>query len=105
MGLILSLREGEHLTIGETRFEVLEILKNRNLILQDPEGTCWEINDDRACEVLPTVWISAGDRARHQQSARVVIEAPRSIPVRRGDRKDGRPPTDPGPDQEGNGPG
>lgn len=81
MALILTLAEGQAFLVGEDerRITVSKVLGPRGFVLERDDGDLFEIVDDRSAEVLPDVRISAGER--EDVEARVVIEAPRTIPI------------------------
>lgn len=84
MPLILSLKLGDEFTVDGKRLVVKQITKDRHFILHHEESdTHFECVMDRMSEVEPDVFISSGDRA-NQNTARVVIDAPRDIKIERG---------------------
>lgn len=96
MALVLSLALGEDFFIGNMRFEVCDIeaasrfrlhhkkdVTAGNLKISEPVVT--DITDAKSVEIMPDVFVSAGRGAR--QMIQVAIEAPRDIPIIRGDRK------------------
>jgi len=85
MGLILTRRQGEDFYVEDTRFRVSQVFDNRHFVLKTDQGDLFEITGTRMAEVMPDVWVSAGDRADHSH-ARVVIEAPREIKLLRGEK-------------------
>jgi hypothetical protein len=96
------MRQGEAFYVGDSRLEVASVLRNRHFILADEFGEMHEIVDDRSAEVMPSVFISAGDKARASGAIRVVVEAPREINIQREDRTpDGQPARDSRADPQG----
>lgn len=92
MALILSLKEGHDFFVDEERFELHQILGENEFIIKamsDPNGKPpkqWRITDECNQEIMSDVFVSAGEM--HQISvASVVVEAPRSILILRGDLK------------------
>lgn len=83
MPLILSLKEGDTFTIDGRECVVEKILPNRHFVVHHvATDTRFEIVMDRMSEVEPDVFVSSGDRAG-QHTARVVVDAPRSIRVKK----------------------
>jgi len=83
MPLILSLKLGDEFTVDGKRLVVKQITKDRHFILYHEESdTHFECVMDRMSEVESNVFISSGDRA-NQNTARVVIDAPRDIKIER----------------------
>lgn len=90
MALILSLKEGQDFYVGNERFVLTEIVdENRFRLVHDiangpAEPKPMLITDERSREVLPDVFVSAGEM--HQTNvASIVIDAPREILILRGD--------------------
>jgi hypothetical protein len=82
--LILSLKEGDNFTVDGKRLVVKTVTKDRHFVLHHEESdTHFECVMDRMSEVESDVFVSSGDRA-NQNTARVVIDAPRSIEIKRG---------------------
>lgn len=100
MGLTISVREQETITIGDEEFLVGKIFRDKTLVLQNSNGDSFEIVHDRSNEVAPGVRVSSNDRS-HSQQARVVIEADPSIPIRRGPHGHTKTPSDRERDQAG----
>lgn len=89
MSLILSVKEGEDFYVGEERFEVVEIVGATTFrLLHDvpdaPVQHC--ITEEHAVEILPDVWVSAGD-GHPSNVACAVIRAPRAVLILRGSLK------------------
>lgn len=86
MPLVLSLREGQDFYIADTRFMIRRVHSETHFELRNHEsGDVFDISEKRATEVLPDVFISAGDRPQ-MQIARVAIDAPPTILVLRGEK-------------------
>lgn len=86
MALILSLKEGQDFFVGDEQFFLEEIVGENEFVLRKASGNpgLKRITDARSCEVLPDVFVSAGDM--HQTNvASVVVDAPREILILRGD--------------------
>ena len=86
MPLVLSLREGQDFFLGDEQVvvgRVHGIVKFEVKVKKT--GKCHEISDAESVEILPDVFLSAGDRPQ-KGIARVAIDAPREIKITRGDR-------------------
>ncbi len=80
MALVLSMKQGEQVEIGDQTYEVDDLTQGSFLLRSGTDA--WVCTQDRAMEVAEDVMISAGfdDDRPH---ARVVIEAPKDIPIKR----------------------
>lgn len=84
MPLILSLKEGDDFTVAGKRMRIVKVMPDRHFLVHHEEtDTHFEIVMDRMSEVEPDVFVSSGDRA-NSSTARVVIDAPRSVRIKRG---------------------
>lgn len=87
MALILTLKEGQDFYVGEEQFIVEKVHNETHFIIRDAETQqLYEITDECGTEVLPKVFISAGERPS-TSIARVAINAPYEMVVLRGDKK------------------
>ena len=86
MALVLSLREGQDFYLDDDQVLVTWVdgLMHFQLMLAS-SGQSFVITDAESVEVLPDVFVSAGDRPQ-RGIARVAIDAPREIRITRGDR-------------------
>ena len=86
MALVLSLREGQDFYLDDAQVLVTRVdgLMHFQLMLA-ASGQSFVITDAESVEVLPDVFVSAGDRPQ-RGIARVAIDAPREIRITRGDR-------------------
>lgn len=85
MPLVLSLRAGQDFYVEDAQLVVGEIRGDTSFTLMvAATGKTFEITDQRAEEVLPDVFVSAGDRPQ-AGLARVAIEAPPEKLILRGD--------------------
>jgi hypothetical protein len=89
MPLVLSLRQSDDMFIGDQQFEVTRIYNETSFTLTRREENAddeksFEISEREAVEVLPNVFVSAGDLFQ-RGIIRAVIDAPRSIMILRGD--------------------
>jgi hypothetical protein len=86
MPLVLSLKEGDDFWVNDQQIVVGKIESGSQFWVSatgsDKEH---EITDAKAREVRPDVFVSAGGFLKYGM-VRVVIEAPRSIEILRGDR-------------------
>jgi hypothetical protein len=82
MALIIGVPMGKDFYVGETRIEVIDITDELNYRLRVGSQE-FDISDDCSVEVLPEVLISAGKRGG-SDIARIAIQAPKRIPIRRG---------------------
>ena len=89
MALILSLKEEQDFYVADEHFVLRKITGQTSFILAHirPETqmfTSHRITDERSTEIMPDVFVSAGDM--HQSNvASVVISAPQEILILRGD--------------------
>ena len=86
MALILSLRRDEDFYVDDAQVFVNEIHSDQHFVLETPDGTHWEIVQDRMSEILPNVFVSSGI-SKNSEVARVVLDAPREILILRGGAK------------------
>lgn len=97
MSLVLSLKEGQDFYVGEERFVVAQILGEMRFTLQHSiERTIgrvkllrrrvYEVSDDHSIEVLPDVYVAAGDN-QPSGRVRVAIDAPKEVLILRGEKK------------------
>jgi len=86
MPLVLSLREGQDFFLDDEQVFVEKVdgLMQFRLVVAATRKS-FEITDAESAEVLPNVYVSAGDRPQ-RGIARVAIDAPRNIRIMRGDR-------------------
>ena len=86
MALVLSLREGQDFYLDDAQVLVTRVegLMHFQLMLAS-SGQSFVITDAESVEVMPDVFVSAGDRPQ-RGIARVAIDAPREIRITRGDR-------------------
>lgn len=86
MPLVLSLKEGDDFWISDRQIVVNRIENGSKFdVLVEGSDRPKEITDAKAREVLPDVFVSAGGFYKYDM-VRVVIEAPRTIEILRGDR-------------------
>lgn len=86
MPLVLSLKEGDDFWVNDQQIVVTNIDSGtRFWVKASDEERKREITDAKAHEVQPDVFVSAGGFYKYGM-VRVVIEAPRSIEILRGDR-------------------
>lgn len=86
MALILSLKERQDFFVGKHRFTLTKINGPTSFCLKSeaPDDKGRTITDERGTEVMPDVFVSAGES--HQSNmASVVITAPKEILILRGD--------------------
>jgi len=83
------MHEGEDLYVGDAVLVVCDIVsKPAGCIVVREDGERFEITEDLATEVLPDVFLSVGSRSSPAY-VRLVIDAPRSLEIIRGDRARG----------------
>lgn len=78
MALILSAREGESVYIGDVRLVVIDILSadRFKVLVEGPLDTVHEIRHTERVEVLPEVFLSAGNTGS-SEAVKLVFEAPK----------------------------
>ena len=89
MPLILSLHSGQDFYVGDLQVVIGNVLGVSQFEVTVPAtGRKYTITDSEATELkeAPDVFLSAGDRPQ-SGVARVAIDAPRSIPVLRGEAR------------------
>jgi len=86
VALVLSIKQGQYFYIGDTRYSV-ENLQPRGFTLRQHEGKdiTFEITCDQMVEIAPQIYIRAG-LATHKGEASIDIQAPKDIPILRGDK-------------------
>ena len=85
MPLVLSQKIGDDFYAGDSRFAVTDIYQDTSFTLVKDGVDKYEITEYEAVEVMPEVFISSGDFFQ-SGVVRVVIDAPRSIVILRGDK-------------------
>jgi hypothetical protein len=87
MALVLSLRTGQDFFVGNEQFMVHEIESPLDFtLIHIGKDRKYQITDEEATEIMPGVKVSAGDKAP-TLAVRITIQADRSIPVVRGDKR------------------
>ncbi len=87
MPLVLSMRSKECFTVGDTLFEVESVKDDRHFIVRDvKQGRSFNIVDTHSTEVMHQVFVSAGSEPPLAM-AKVVIDAPPSLRISRGERR------------------
>lgn len=97
MPLVLSLKKGQDFFVGDERFVVEEVDNPSTFKLRHAQkwrignvlcnrSRTFDITDAHATEVLPDVFVSAGDNPPTAM-ARVVINAPPEIFILRGEKR------------------
>lgn len=84
MSLVLSLHAGQDFFLDDTQVMVDEVLSDQHFRVSC-EGKRFDVTDQEATEVLPDVFLSAGDRPQ-SGIARVAIDAPHDVLILRGER-------------------
>ena len=87
MALVLSLHSGDDFYVADQQVVVGEILGDRKFRVRvASSGRIYTVSDEESTELreIRDVFLSAGDRPQ-LGVARVAIDAPRSIPILRGD--------------------
>ena len=82
MPLSLALREGDEFSVGSYRFSVVKIYSETHVQLRLPAGTLVDIDDERAQELAPDVFVMTGSRGQ-LSLCRIAVEAPRSMKIER----------------------
>ncbi len=75
MALVLLMRPGESIFAGDDQITLREVVSEFQAVVE-AGGSLFDIVDDRATEVLPSVRLSIGDKAL-QSAVRIAIQAPR----------------------------
>lgn len=85
MPLILSMNEGEDFYVADEKFYVENIRDNRFSVRNAKTGATIEVDDRKMLPLLTNVKVSCGLGTRNRV-AKLVIDAPREIPVMQGNR-------------------
>jgi hypothetical protein len=89
MALVLVLKKGQSFYVGHEKLTIEAVHSNSQFTLRKSDGTVFDIIDARTQEVLPSVFVGAGQRYKQNSDtfweARVCIEAPREIVILRED--------------------
>ncbi len=87
MGLILGVKAGERIYIEDDWIKIVKVTGPHNFVLENEDGTGFTINgpEDQPQEVLPEVFVSAGEirGTAPGRIARVFIAAPREMQILR----------------------
>lgn len=86
MPLVLSLKEGDDFYVAGERIVLEKVASSSDFQVRvESAGRSFRVTDAEAEEILPDVYVSAGD---HQQPGlvRIAIEAPMNILILRGDK-------------------
>lgn len=94
MPLVISLRAGDRVLIQDQPFIVDALYDDICLNLRNEKPApgahpVFKISDKEAVEVMPDVFVSTGD-VFQTGMVRVVFDAPRSIQIRRGERRESK---------------
>ena len=84
MPLTLTLAEGDDFYVGGDRWVVDQVHLTEGFVLVGPDGQVVEVDSSKAEVLAPSVKVSDGHRVLAGK-ARVVLNAPRSISILRGD--------------------
>ncbi|MEI9898886.1 MAG: hypothetical protein WDN31_00780 [Hyphomicrobium sp.] len=93
MGLVMSRGVGEALWIGDDRFHVAKIAKGVGCTLMDRYGKEIAVGPASAVSLGDEISIQEGIR-RTGNATKLVIRAPRAIPILRGDQRETAAPLD-----------
>lgn len=85
MALVLSLKNGEDVYIGDNCFVVGHIHAPHDFEMIDSAGKVYRITDAESEEIMEDVLVSAGSNPP-LGTVRVAIEAPKGILILRGDK-------------------
>lgn len=78
MALVLKLKVGDAVMIGRERFHVSKIYDRTSFTFVNDDARSFRITENEAVEVMPDVFVSAGD-LYESGIVRVVIDAPRDV--------------------------
>src|ERR1035438_7897518 len=84
MGLAITVAKGDTFTIGDQKFTVQDIQRGAGLTIEDPEGRAVQVGQDAPVAVMRGVTLLDGPRVLAGK-ARLVIDAPKTIKIIRGD--------------------
>ena len=87
MALVLWFREGDAIRVDapgsrQSNFVLEKITPAKEFVLHCEGGDRVSVVNDRAEEIMPNVWVSAGDGGTGKR-VKMVIEAPREISITR----------------------
>jgi hypothetical protein len=81
MALVLTLNLGDRFHVAGFGFTLLSIASYTEVaITRDSDGKIFYLSDRRSEEIHPDVWVAVGARGQ-MSTARLVVEAPRSIKI------------------------
>jgi hypothetical protein len=83
MPLALTMAAGEDFYVGDDRFEVEEVFLTEGFTLRGPDGVLHSVDAKKSVDIAPEVRVSDGHRVLVGK-ARIVFNAPRSVPILRG---------------------
>lgn len=86
MPLVIGLRKGQEFSAGDQRFVVDQVRAEDDFTLVGPDGQTHFITAHGETEILPGVFVMAGERRERGLVARIAIRAPKEVKVSRGDR-------------------
>lgn len=84
MALVIGVPEGGAFYVGDTRCEIVDMRDEHHFRVRVVEPFMnreFEVTDKSQVEILPDVWVSAGDV--RSGLASLAIEAPRSVKILR----------------------
>lgn len=84
MGLSLGVKKGLRIKVGSAMVAIQKV-ENHNLITVDVDGKEYVITDQERVEVLPSVFLSCGQKDLRGTAtySRLLFEAPRTIRIER----------------------
>lgn len=85
MALVLSLKYGEDFFVGDRRVTILQGNSYRKVAVETDEGHKFQLESERMQEIFDGVMVSVSPEANGGM-ARVIVEAPRTVPILRGDK-------------------
>lgn len=91
MALVLRLLKGEDIFVSDERFVLEDVHPDFFTLRKEKDGALFTVLPTQATQILPNVMVSRGfDNSSNPDLASVVVEAPRSIKIFRGEMYHGR---------------
>ena len=88
MALVIGRLCGEGLLIGDDVLTVVEITGAESCVVSTEDGREFHLGEDEQVEIFPEVFVSCGLEAERGIAIRLVVDAPRTIPIIRLEAED-----------------
>lgn len=88
MALVLLLKRNDVIFIGGKKLEIKKTYSDNSVLIKDEYDQELKLFDGAYSEIYPNVKVAVGEPTMSDSSVRLVIEAPREIPIVRQDLVD-----------------